>query len=170
VQSAFELSARNKVSNARGNDVSQDSGFLLFVFLDICSKRKDKSSRMELNAATAHVPANFKQPSTGTREERKPKQQRQTMQQVAKELESSALATGLGARSLVALAGREAGPRIGPPSVTAAQLRDARAKVTTTGAFLHPNSWQLYESAPAIVPEKEVIQDEEDDLILLSDE
>jgi len=68
---------------------------------------------------------------------------------------------GLGARSLAALVGSEA-HRIGPPEVTATSLRAARSSTkessssssSSKSAVLHPNSWQLYQTAPASVPEK----------------
>ncbi len=116
---------------------------------------KTQSGRMELNTALAYMPKKFKEANAPRRGVGGAKKTVPlvTMEEMAQKALEGKVGGGLGARSLAALVGKE-GPRLGPPTVTPAVLREAKAVAGNQGSFLHPNSWQLYQSSAATVPKQ----------------
>ncbi len=112
---------------------------------------KQQSARMELNSESSHVPkkmrAGAKAAAAAGGKRKEPKAAPMTAEETVQKIAGEKAGSGLGARSLAALVGKDA-PRVGPPAVTAAALREARAVTGAQGAFLHPNSWQLYQKTP----------------------
>jgi hypothetical protein len=108
---------------------------------------KQQSSRMELNSAAAHVPKKHKNEARPSKQAKQRSGEKlMAPEEVVQKMAGEHAGAGLGLRSLAALAGKDA-PRVGPPLVTAATLREARSSVLVEGSFLHPNSWQLYQKA-----------------------
>jgi hypothetical protein len=112
---------------------------------------------MELNTSLAHVPSQFKTAAVPRAERKRPKEEKQQQQ-------LDATSTGMGAKSLAALAGKEASKS--GSVIVASQLKQMRAKsVGGASTTLHPNSWQLH--ANAIPPPKD---DAVEQVIEFSDE